>query len=257
MKRGAWSLTGTVNGALWELTTAGYASLMALGIRKLVDRDPRTDSVWNVIAAIGRRPELLTREKYVCYDGLPYDYEAVKQKYVESLDLRGGVNVRWTPTTGPEAWSTSEMMHQAFDKLAGIKGKRRRTDTVQPELLQALKDGLSHQAIEKVCAMADRLVAHAERVAESADPIPIATYNDIDEALKRIVKVASFLSSSFFFDTSLGSVVPTPQFDVLEGLDAPWATTANLPHLHQYWNELSSSMSEWPNSTHDEFLPPK
>ncbi len=38
-----------VNGALWELTTAGYASLMSLGIRKLVDRNSRTDSLWNVV----------------------------------------------------------------------------------------------------------------------------------------------------------------------------------------------------------------
>lgn len=247
----------TVNGALWELTTAGYASLMALGIRKLIDRDPRTDSLWNMIAAIERRPELLTREKFVCYDGVPYDYEEVKQKHFKSLNLSGGVTLSWIPTKGPQAWGTSEMMHQAFDELAGMKGKRKRTDTVQSELLQALKDGLSHQAIDKVCTMANRLVAHAERVTESADQIPMATYKDIDEALKQIVKVATFLSSSFFFDASLGSVVPTPQFDVLEGLDAPWVTTANLQHLREYWYDISTSMSEWANSTQDEFLPPK
>lgn len=49
-----------VNGAMWELITAGYVSLMTLGIRRLVDKDPRTDSLWNVIAQVEKRPELLT-----------------------------------------------------------------------------------------------------------------------------------------------------------------------------------------------------
>ena len=46
-----------VNGAMWELITAGYANIMTLGIRKFVDRHPDTDSVWNVISQIERRPE--------------------------------------------------------------------------------------------------------------------------------------------------------------------------------------------------------
>jgi hypothetical protein len=74
-----------VNGALWELTTAGYASLMSSGIRKLVDKDSWTDSLWNVIALVERRPELLTREKFVCYDGLPSDYKAVYRDHISSL----------------------------------------------------------------------------------------------------------------------------------------------------------------------------
>ena len=47
-----------VNGAMWQLITEGYASLMTLGIRRLVDKDPRTNSVSNVIAFVERRSEL-------------------------------------------------------------------------------------------------------------------------------------------------------------------------------------------------------
>lgn len=46
-----------VNGPMWELLTTGYANIMTLGIRKLVDKHPDTDSVWNVIAQIERRPQ--------------------------------------------------------------------------------------------------------------------------------------------------------------------------------------------------------
>lgn len=73
-----------VNGAMWELIGHGYASLMTLGIRKLVDRDPRTDSVRNVIAQIEKRPELLRREHFVCYDGLPFDPQSAYARHLRS-----------------------------------------------------------------------------------------------------------------------------------------------------------------------------
>lgn len=249
--------TRAVNGAMWELITAGYANLMTLGIRKLVDRDPRTDSVWNVIAQVERRPELLTREKFVCYDGLPYDHENAYRKYVSSLDMSGGSHVGWVSNKGPDAWSMSDMLHKAFDRLCGHPAKRKRSDTIDPAVLARLKDRLAHPAIEKVCAMADKLVAHAERLAKDSDAAPVATYNDIDEALKHIVKVANFLSSHFFYDAAFGSVVATPQFDVLEALDQPWVTTANLPALHKNWQDVSRAMDAWGDDTDEGLLSPR
>ena len=245
-----------VNGALWELTTAGYASLMSLGIRKLVDKDPRTDSLWNVVALVERRPELLTREKFVCYDGLPYDYELVYRDHIASLDIRNGGHLGWLPTSGPKAWAMSEMLHKAFDKISGASAtKRRREDKIHSSVLTAVKEGLSHSSIAKVCTLADRQIAHAERLSESSDPIPTATYNDIDQALQQIVRVANFLSTSFFYDAAFGSVVPTPQFDVLEALDRPWITTENIPALHKYWGELSDSIDAWAHGESEDFLP--
>lgn len=245
-----------VNGALWELTTAGYASLMSLGIRKLVDKDPRTDSLWNVIALVERRPELLTREKFVCYDGLPYDYDAVHQDHVASLNFRNGVHVGGLPTKGPKAWAMSEMLHKAFDDLSGAHPtKRRRDDKIRPSVVAAVKEGLSHPVIDKVCTLADRRIAHAERLSETSASIPTATYNDIDQALQQVVRVANFLSTSFFYDAAFGSVVPTPQFDVLEALNQPWITTENIPALHKYWEELSQSIDAWANRARDDFLP--
>jgi hypothetical protein len=58
----------------------------------------------------------------------------------------------------------------------------------------------------------------------SAGSWTATTYNDIDEALSQLVKVANYISANLFYDAAFGSVVATPQFDVLEGLDQPWAT---------------------------------
>lgn len=235
----------TVNGAMWELIAAGYANLMTLGIRKLVDKHPETDSVWNVIAHVERRPELLTREKFVCYDGLPYDYEAARRNYYGSKGMSSIGQVTWVPTKGPDAWGMSEMLHKAFDALCGRPDKRKRLDTIDKRLLGELKAHLAHPAIEKVCTMADRRIAHAERLSQDLDAAPIATYADIDIALRQVVVVANFLSSHFFYDAAFGTVVPTPQFDVLEGLAEPWVTNENVPRLRKHWDKVAETMNQW------------
>ena len=242
-----------VNGAMWDLVSEGYANIMTLGIRRLVDDDPRTDSVWNVISHVERRPELLRRENFICFDGLPYDYSKVSHTRVRSTDFSSG-RVSFVPTSGPEAWGASRLMHEAFDALAGYPARRRRLDTVQPGIIGALKGKLSHESVRAVKAMADRVVAHAERI-EANDVLPVVTYETIDTALRHVVGAASFLSSHFFYDTAFGSVVPVPQFNVLEALDQPWVTTENLPALHEHWHGISDAMAEWVSGDDADILP--
>lgn len=243
-----------VNGAMWELIGDGYASLMTLGVRKLVDRDARADSVWNVIAQIERRPELLRREHFVCYDGLPFDPQAAYQRHLRSNPIEPN-RVSWLPTTGPQAWGTSRLLHGAFDALAGFPAKRRRLDTVRSDVLEKLKTHLAHEAIAAVCDLANRSIAHAERITTDDKPVANVTFETVDTALKNIVQVASFISTHFFSDTAFGSVVPVPQFDVLEHLDAPWVETAHLPALHAHWHEVSDRLADWTENLDEHFLP--
>jgi len=245
------------NGALWGLLTAGYANLMTLGIRRLVDKDPKTDSVWNVISQIEKRPELLRRENFVCYDGLPYDSTAAYRHYVKNFDLSSGAHAGWVTTTGPDAWGTSELLHKSFDALAGYPAKRRRLDKVLPEIIVSLKAHLADNAVVAVCTMADKQVAHAERVAENSNAAPLVTYATVQTALEKIVRVANFLSANFFNDTTYGSIVPVPQFNVLDHLDQPLVTTENLPALHEHWHTISEAMGQWAYNTEGEFVPPK
>jgi hypothetical protein len=233
-----------VNGAMWELITAGYANLMTLGIRRLVDKDPRTDSLWNVIVQVERRPELMTREKFICYDGLPYEYEIGFKDYLSSLGPTNG-SARWLDTKGPKAWATSEMMHKAFDRLSGHPKNRRRADQIEPSIIENIKSLLSSESIQLVCTMADKVVAHAERHSDKSDAAQRVTYNDIDNALGQLISVTNYLSGSFFYDAAIASVVPTPQFDVLEGLDSPWTSPEMLPNLHRYWDAVGESLDKW------------
>lgn len=241
----------TVSGALWELTTDGYVGLMSIGIRKLVDRDSRTDSIWRLLTVAEKCPELLTREMFVCYDGLPFDYEAKRREIDSNTDWSKEPTVRWLPTRGPEAWPSAELSHKAFDKLTSHKGERKRLDRIDAVVLDQLKKALSHPAIEKVCTLAVKQIVHAERHA-SPDDRPVGpSFNDFDAALGQIVKIANHLSTAFFNDAAFGSIVPTPQFDVLKGLDAPWVTKKNLGRLDDFWWELAESMAKWTDEEPD------
>jgi len=245
----------SVNGAMWELITVGYANLVCLGVRRLVDRHTDTDSVWNVVTRVERRPELLTRENYVCHDGLPFDFEAVERKHIASYVPGSGA--RWLATEGPEAFESSRLRHEAFDGLCGYPSRRRPLDKVETSIFSALRTQLEHPTIEKVCRMVDRTIAHAERLAQGAAAVPVATYNDIDEALGIIARVAQFLSWNLLGEGGFGSIVATPQFDVLASLEEPWCKADTIPALQEHWYAVSKNMDDWVSTTEARLLPAK
>ncbi len=244
-----------VNGAMWELIAAGYSNIITLGIRRLVDTHPNADSVWNVIGRIERRPELLTRELYVCHDGLPFDNEAVAKAHLASYTANSGPV--WVAHTGPEAFDTSARLHEAFDAVCGSPTARRPMDRIDMSVFARLRQQLKHPTVEKVCTMVDKTVAHAERLSAGASAVPIATYNDVDEALGIIVRVCQFVSWNLLAEGGFGSVVATPQFDVLEHLDQPWCRPETLPALQEHWYAVTRSMDDWATTSEAEILPKK
>ncbi|MDY0744774.1 hypothetical protein SNE35_09655 [Paucibacter sp. R3-3] len=245
----------SVNGATWELMTAGYSNIITLGIRRLVDNHPNADSVLNVIGRIERRPELLTREFYVCHDGLPFDDQAVFKAHLETSKSDPGP--QWLETTGPEAFDTAARMHEAFDGLCGYPQVRKPLDRIDAAFFATLRAQLKHPAIEKVCTMVDKTVAHAERIPTGAPAVPVATYNDVDEALSIIVRVCQFVSWNLLAEGGFSSVVATPQFDVLEHLDQPWCLPETLPALREHWQEIARSMDDWASASEATLLPKK
>lgn len=246
-----------VNGAMWELMTAGYANLIALGVRKLVDKDPKANSVWSLITHVQKRPELMSRENFICYDGLPYDYLDGYKNYIASLEPKERTKARWLSTTGPTAWATSKMMHKSFDALVGNPIESKRSDRIDLRVIEKLKKQLELPVIGKVRGMADQIMAHAQPLTEEQANAIAATYDEVNEALKIIVVAANFLSSRLFYDAAFGQVVATPQFNVLHALDRPWVTSKNLPALQEHWDTFSKSMDDWAYEKDDHLLPTK
>jgi len=240
--------TRAVNGPMWDLVVTGYSTIVTLGVRRLVDDDRRVDSVRNVLTQLKKRPELLRRENYVCFDGVPYDGSEACSRHFSRL----GVTDAYAVGTLEERasierdsdWGMAEILHKAFDRLAGHPIKRSRNDAVSASLIDSMISRIDSPAIKRVCHLADRKFAHAERI-KADNPVPVTTLDDIDEALETLFRVTNFLSSSIFQDAHFVRVVPVPQYNVLAGLDEPWISKAMLPELRRQWDETCRAMDDW------------
>jgi hypothetical protein len=95
------------NHLMAEALLNGHVATQVLAIRRLVD-DHNSDiiSLRRLVKDLQRNFDLFTRENYVCFGGLPYDYEAVQQKEMIERARKGAF---WVETSGPGAYGTSRM----------------------------------------------------------------------------------------------------------------------------------------------------
>jgi hypothetical protein len=142
---------GLNNSLLAEALFHGHVATQVLAIRRLMD-DGNSDiiSLRRLVKDLKRSWALFTRENYVCFDGLPYDYEAVQRK---DMQERGGKGFFWGETSGPGAYATSQMAHEQFDKLAGIDPARRsREDNLPASLLTTIEKWLQDSEAYARCS---------------------------------------------------------------------------------------------------------
>lgn len=229
-----------VSGVAWRLMAAGHATLLAIGIRRLVDKDERAGSLAGIIARLLRARELLTRQHYVEAGGDPYDWEAEQEKH-----FRGVIQTRVDDTDaihrGSIDWVHSQFKHKRFDQLCDGEG-RDPSQLISLSVLENLFAALKSDAIRRVTTYATKVIAHAEHL---TDDIELPTYNDIDESLRILCHVNNFISTTIFYDSDRSQVVATPQYDVTQHLDAPLALSTTLPYLRQFWADYSREREGW------------
>ena len=137
----------------------GHIATQVLAVRRLVDNRADVISLRRLLKDIRRNCNLFTRENYICHDGLPFDYGAVMQK---DMGAKAGNGVCWGATSGPEAWGTSSMAHEQFDKLAGIEPKSRtREDTLPIALLDTIEGWLDQSGADGLADWSHAYLAHA------------------------------------------------------------------------------------------------
>ena len=154
------------NGPVIRLFDAGFATTQATTIRRLIEK-PKRDPKWAVISLrrvlkdIEQNLDLITRENYVCYDGLPYDYDSVHQKWLSSLHMtNSGAHGGVLPTQGPEAWPMAERVRKNFDILAQVNPKNRsRENCIKIEVLEHLEDEI--KKCENIKKYVDKFIAHS------------------------------------------------------------------------------------------------
>ncbi len=246
--------TAAVNGMFGEIIDRGYVSTQVLDICKITDRSSNDQkkgviSLRRLLNNIRNHRHLLTRENFVSYDGLPYDYAAAKQAHIDSLTLDELSKARWVSTKGPDGSGSSRRMHDAFDKLSGIPAdKRTRTDIIHEDVFNTVEIWFDAPILEKLRTHRNKFIGHAaDEISRRVEPLDRLglSLDEIAEAQRIVIRIATTIGSRILYDTALGGVVPTPQFNVFENLEMPVSPASKIEEIRDWWHRHECERENW------------
>lgn len=249
--------TALHNRLIAEALIDGYFATQILAIRRLVDGGNNDIiSLRRLLKDIKRHAHLLTRENYVCHDGLPYDHDTVQHDEMHR-HLAAGGGVFWGATIGPGAWATSQLAHEQFDKLSGIPADRRqRNDLLPASLLRTIEAWLNESGASDLEQWSHRYLAHAggpESRKQLAD-IQVTT-NRISDTIKSLARVTEALSAYVLWASGRShALMPTAQFAPFEGLEEPVMVLSRQESAQQLWERLSSERDTYLEGVREELV---
>lgn len=221
-----------------EAIIDGHFAVQVLALRRIIDRTKGVVSLHHLIADVKRHRSLLTRENFVCHDGVPYDYETVAAEVWATR----GPGAYWGDTTGPKAHGTSELLHKQFDRLSGkTAAGRARRDVVQKSLLDKVETWLMESGAEEIAKWSHAYLAHAGSKRSREELAQVRLSNDkISSAIRAIARVAEGLSGEILYLSGRSAaLMPTAQFDVFQSFERPIATDALIQQSNKNWETQS------------------
>lgn len=248
--------SASLNGMLNEFLDHGFVAIQALSIRKLLEQGATKPhrqivSLRRLLDDVRQNRSLITREIYVCHDGLPYDSESAEARHMADVartiaEQGSGPVFSPMPAAGPEGFHVSKRLHEEFDQLAGTNpSSRTRTDLIREGVFDRLDKKLDACRHKEFKLYADKLIAHA------GDAYSRTLADEINFSLERlrachktIYEVADFVACSLINGTAVGGF-PIPQFDQLEHLDASWCSESQVEELRSHWDAYVSEVDSW------------
>jgi len=228
------------NTLIAEAVIEGHFATQALAIRRLMDTRSDVISLRKLLSDLKNHRHLLTRENYVSYDGLPYDYEQAEQRVWLS---RVGKGPFWTARSGPDAYNPSKRAHESFDKLAGVTPEcRTRTDQIQPFVFDRLSAWLDSSGAAELVHWTNKLLAHSAG-ADSRRAVDLSaaapTLGKIKDVVRSFARVSQAISQLLLFESGFGDLVPVAQFDRYEFLSSTAISDGDREKLDRYWDRLA------------------
>jgi hypothetical protein len=216
--------TTAINGDLAHFIDRGYVNLQATSIRSLIDNRGDVISLTRIIKDLKKNIGLITRENYVCYDGVKFDSK--------ENDFGGCMGY---------------YRQKTFDKLCGNKkNARNRNDLIDPSIFSKLHNELAN--CKDIKEFANKFIAH-KADSMSLEGLEVeqrgVTLDRIHEYHKVILKVSNFIYGTLLGEGELGGI-PTPQYDICEGLDKPWINSDGLEGLGEFWNSYVGKLDNIP-----------
>jgi hypothetical protein len=245
------------NPLLVEALLDGHLATQVLAIRRLVDNDKDDRvSLRRLLKDIKHNFGLFTRENYVCFDGLPYDYETVQRN--EMLE-RAGKGVFWAPPSGPRAWAASEMAHAQFEKFAGIDpAKRQRDDRLPKSLIASIEKWLNESGADEIAKWSHAYLAHAGGpLARARIDHSTITRNKLTAAIRGLARVTEAISAWLVLAGGLGNLMPVAQFNQFEKLAQPIMRPGGENEAYQFWYALSDERDRYLDGLEAELIPRK
>jgi hypothetical protein len=241
-------LSALTSSLVAEAIDNNYVQTMILGVSRLTDPQPADPSkgvvsLRRVFSDVQDHRHLITREAFICYDGMRFDPSTIAWP----REFSGSAGPTWTQIGGPLDRSTPLRLHNRFDRLSGTDAAHRtRFDRVNETIFAEINALLSRPAINRIRSTRNKFIAHASD-ARSRGPQsgPILSIANVEDALRPLVQAYHRLASDVLLGMGSGdALMPTPQFDPLEGLvDA--LTSEQKEHLLTFWDELVEAHNRW------------
>lgn len=232
------------NSLVTEGLVNGYIATQVLAIRRLMDHRGDVISLRRLVKDVQSNIKLFTRENYVCFDGLPYDYEAVGRVVADSRKS----DIFWSDSSGPMAFGASQMAHEWFDSLTGISPQNRnRQDCLSASRLKTIESWLDESAAEELANWSHAFLAHAGSLEvrskfTNAGP----TLNKISEAIKILAKATESILSWFLYSSRFkGSLMPAAQFNQFEKMNFPVLMPDLADKAVESWSQLGAERDRW------------
>jgi len=197
---------------LYRYLLEGYLGFQYLAIRRLTDATSKNDeeklrgtvSIHRLLFDMAAHSEYITREIFVSFDGLPYEYEEIlAQNEEEWLDKIIQEGSAWSEEP---AAARAAQRHEMFDQLSGVpRESRKRKDLINKDFWKDCKKALNKPELTSIKYFTNKFLAHA------ADEASIGTLRDQDKmwSIEKIHEAQKILRKSitqlsmYFFDIEL------------------------------------------------------